>query len=241
MWPSLCLVALLIASVDALRVHQDRFEQGSVEREVLDLDRYLIAASQRLEGMLATSPTQPANRTAAVTKAESTPAAKAPTMMHVNTTKLKQANTTKKGINNTQLKQESDSLSNLFAHLKSNIANSNKAQVESKKNYALEAAEVQQRLDHDRKRLQQKNLSKFDHEFYTNRTLSEERELHYWNRQRDLNHGMFHDTLKMTHGLMSRVKTVMDAYKDLMKNGHLDPKLAEQLHSVSASIPKHTV
>jgi len=221
---------------------------------MLDFDRYLVFASRRLEGMLATAPAQHANGTVAVTKvaaalhavdakAKMTLATNATTVMHVNAnaTNLKQANvTTKMSMNTTKLKQQSDALSNLFAHLKGNIASSNKAQVASKKTYASEADEVQRRLDRDRKRLQQKNLSDFEHGFLTNRTLSEERELHYWNRQRDLNHGMFHNTLKMTHGLMSRVKTVMEAYTDVMKNGHLDPKLAEQLHSVSAAIPKQS-
>jgi len=247
MWPFLCLVPLLISSVGALHVHQDRFEQGSVEREVLDLDRYLVVASQTLEGMLANATAQHADGTVAVTKVTAAPhpvAAKVnvTAKKSINTTKLKQVNVTaKKSINTTKLKQESDALSNLFAHLKSNIANSNKAQKDSKKTYASEAADVQRRLDRDRKKLQQKNLSKFDQGFITNRTLAEERELNYWNRQRDLNHGMFHNTLKMTHGLMSRVKTVMEAYKDVMKNGRLDPKLAEQLHVVSAAIPKNTV
>lgn len=191
--------------------------------------------------MLATSPTQHAKGSMTVTNVANTF-----TKMHVNTKKSKQDSTANKthaanptvkmSINTTKLKQESDALGKLFAHLKANIANSNKAQAVSKKDYAHEADIVQQRLDRDRKRLQQKNLSEFERPFLVNRTREEERELKYWTRQRDLNHGMFHNTLKMTHGLMSRVKTVMEAYQDVMKNGRIDPKLAEKLHAVSAVV-----
>jgi len=227
MWPSLCVAGLLVSSAASLRARQDRVVQGSLNQEVVDLDKFLIAASQSLEGLLATIPTQHANGTATATKV--------PTATHAIAA---QGNTTKAHMNATQLKQERDNLSNLFAHLKANIANSNKAQVASKKSYATQVEDARRRLDLDRNKLQQKNLSEFERGLLKNRTLAEEQELKYWMQNRDLNHGIFHDTLKMTHGLMSRVKTVMEAYKQVMANGRIDPQLAEQLHSVSATLPR---
>jgi len=40
-------------------------------------------------------------------------------------------------------------------------------------------------------------------------------------------HSMFHANLKMTHGLMSRVKTVIEAYKEVLAKGHISAKMAE--------------
>mmetsp|Transcript_37490 Transcript_37490/g.74384 ORF Transcript_37490/g.74384 Transcript_37490/m.74384 type:complete len:227 (-) Transcript_37490:91-771(-) len=223
MWTSLCLVGLLVSSAASLRARHDRV----VQEEVVDLDRLVVAASQRLEGILATIPSPHANGTANATRVPNAPHVIA---VHRNNTKVL--------VNATQLKQQRDSLSNLFAHLKANIANSNKEQVASKKKYALQVENARRRLDLDRKKLQLTNLTEFERGLLKNRTLAEEQEVKYWTQNRDLNHGIFHDTLKMTHGLMSRVKTVMDAYKQVLANGHIDPHLAEQLHSVSATLPR---
>jgi len=71
-----------------------------------------------------------------------------------------------------------------------------------------------------------------------NRTRTEEHELKFWTRGRELQHDMFHSNLKLTHGLMSRVKSVMEAYKQVLATGKLDPKLSKALHETSASLPK---
>jgi len=136
------------------------------------------------------------------------------------------------------LKTEQDALQKLFTHLKSNIASINKNE-DSNKAHVKEVIErLQKRYQQDKDRLNSTNLSSFEHERLVNRTRSEEAELKYWSRSRELQHGMFHANLKMSHGLMSRVKQVMEAYKDVLTKGKLDPKVAQALKSVSASLPK---
>lgn len=136
------------------------------------------------------------------------------------------------------LKKEQDALKKLFAHLKSNIATINKNE-DSNKAHVKEVIErLQKRYQQDKDKLNSTNLSAFEHERLVNRTRSEEAELKYWSRSRELQHGMFHANLKMSHGLMSRVKQVMEAYKDVLTKGKLDPKAAQALKSVASSLPK---
>jgi len=135
----------------------------------------------------------------------------------------------------TNLKTQQHKLDDLFKHLKLNIANFNKREADSKQDGQEYAKKLQERLEKDHKRLQDASLSAFDHEMLVNRTRMEERELKFWTRGRELQHDMFHSNLKLTHGLMSRVKTVMDAYKQMLTNGKVDPKLTKALHE---SLPK---
>eukprot|EP00427_Karlodinium_veneficum_P058327 CAMPEP_0169380564 /NCGR_PEP_ID=MMETSP1017-20121227/40933_1 /TAXON_ID=342587 /ORGANISM="Karlodinium micrum, Strain CCMP2283" /LENGTH=207 /DNA_ID=CAMNT_0009480007 /DNA_START=123 /DNA_END=746 /DNA_ORIENTATION=+ len=119
----------------------------------------------------------------------------------------------------TNLKSQQRKLDDLFKHLKLNIANFNKREAEQKQDGQEYAKKIQERLEKDRKRLQDSSLSAFDHEMLVNRTRMEERELKFWTRGRELQHDMFHSNLKLTHGLMSRVKSVMEAYKQMLATG----------------------
>jgi len=136
------------------------------------------------------------------------------------------------------LKVEQDHLSELFSHLKSNIGDFNKRESENKKDSAKYADRLRARLKIDKKKLANPNLSEFDHEMLVNRTRTEEHELKFWTAGRSLQHDMFHSNLKLTHGLMSRVKTVMDAYKQVMATGKLDTKLTKVLHETAKTLPK---
>merc|ERR1719324_11726 len=135
----------------------------------------------------------------------------------------------------TNLKSQQVKLDELFKHLKLNIANFNKREAEQKQDGQEYAKRLQERLDKDRKRLQDTSLSAFDHEMLVNRTRMEEKELKFWTRGRELQHDMFHSNLKLTHGLMSRVKSVMEAYKQMLTTGKVDSKLTKALHE---SLPK---
>ncbi|CAK0844000.1 unnamed protein product [Prorocentrum cordatum] len=134
------------------------------------------------------------------------------------------------------LKQQQEVLQNLLSHLKSSITKDNKEEEDSKRHNEAVIARLRRRLDSDRARLNWTNLSAWDHEMYANDTKLEERELEYWTRGRELQHGMYHANLKMTHGLMSRVKTVMQAYQEVLAKGHLDPAMSELLHAAAQSI-----
>jgi len=129
-------------------------------------------------------------------------------------------------------------LQDLFKHLKLNIASFNKRESEAKHSSQKMVEKLQKRLEEDRARLKEKGISAFEHEMLVNRTRTEEHEMKYWSRGRELQHNMFHSNLKLTHGLMSRVKMVMDAYKDVLAKGALDPKVAQALHSTSMLLPK---
>lgn len=136
------------------------------------------------------------------------------------------------------LHSQEGKLKDLFKHLKLNIANFNKRESEAKHSSEKMEEKLRKRLEEDRARLKEKGISAFEHEMLVNRTRTEEHEMKYWSRGRELQHNMFHSNLKLTHGLMSRVKMVMDAYKDVLAKGALDPKIAQALHSSSMLLPK---
>jgi len=150
---------------------------------------------------------------------------------NANHTELKQNATSK-------LHEQQAALQNLFAHLKSNIAHLNKREVDGRQENQKVLDRLRQRLESDRARLNSTDLSPFNRELIMNRTQTEERELKYWTTGRSLQHNMFHANLKVTHGLMSRVKTVMQAYEEMLAKGRLDPPLAQALHHAQASLPK---
>jgi hypothetical protein len=136
------------------------------------------------------------------------------------------------------LKVQQGKLTELFKHLKSNIAQFNKRESDGKKDGQVQADNLKKRLEADKKKLENPDLSAFDREMLVNRTRTEEHELKFWTRGRELQHDMFHSNLKLTHGLMSRVKTVMEAYEQVLKTGKLDAKLTNVLHATSSSLPK---
>lgn len=136
------------------------------------------------------------------------------------------------------LKLQQDKLGDLFKHLKTNIAQFNKREADQKKDNQAYVDRLKKRLAEDKKRLEDPKLSDFDREMLVNRTRTEEHEVKFWSRGRELQHDMFHSNLKLTHGLMSRVKTVMEAYKQVMATGKLDASVTKVLHETSASMPK---
>lgn len=136
------------------------------------------------------------------------------------------------------LHKQEGKLQDLFKHLKVNIASFNKRESDSRHSSQKMVEKLKKRLAEDQARLKEKNITAFEHEMLTNRTRTEEHEIKYWSRGRELQHNMFHSNLKLTHGLMSRVKMVMDAYQDVLAKGALDPKVAQALHSTSMMLPK---
>merc|ERR1719313_1796519 len=152
------------------------------------------------------------------------------------------SNATKKVVNLKKLspddfkkavQEEQDVLANLFKHLKVNIANFNKQETHDKDKTAAIRKRLEERLKKDKATLAMKNISDFERERLTNSTRMEEHELAYWTRDRDLQHHMFHSKLKMTHGLMSRVKSVLEAYKEAFSQGKIDPALMKKVQSMS--------
>lgn len=131
------------------------------------------------------------------------------------------------------VKQEQDVLQELFKHLKTNIAGFNKQETKDKDKTLAIRKRLEDRLKRDKAKLAMKNISDFERERLTNSTRMEEHELAYWTRDRDLQHHMFHSNLKMTHGLMSRVKSVLEAYKEAFAKGKIDPALMKKVRAMS--------
>lgn len=129
-----------------------------------------------------------------------------------------------------QVKDEKSVLENLFKHLKANIANFNKQESKDKVKNDKMKEKLEARLKKDEEALAMKNISAFEKERLTNATRLEKHELEYWSRDRDLEHHMFHSNLKMTHGLMSRVKSVIEAYKEAETTGKISPELMKKVH-----------
>jgi hypothetical protein len=136
------------------------------------------------------------------------------------------------------LKIQKGKLTDLFKHLKSNIADFNKRESEQKRDSQIYAERLKKRLEEEKKRLKDPKISDFDRELLTNRTKTEEHELKFWTHGRSLEHDMFHSNLKLTHGLMLHVKTVMEAYEQMLTKGKVDAKLTDALHQASSSLPK---
>jgi len=130
------------------------------------------------------------------------------------------------------VKEEQDVLNDLFKHLKVNIANFNKQETHDKDKTVEIRKRLEARLAKDKATLAMKNISDFERERLVNSTRMEAHELEYWTRDRDLQHHMFHSNLKMTHGLMSRVKTVMEAYKEAFTKGKINPDLLKKVHDM---------
>lgn len=135
------------------------------------------------------------------------------------------------------LMKQHEALKALLSNLKSSIKNLNKGETEGKEEGKLQVEKVKQRLEHEREELKQKNLTGFRRQLLVNRTRTDEKELEYWTRSRELQHGMFHANLKMTHGLMSKAHAVMEAYDSVMASGKLNADLAKALQAVSAGLP----
>lgn len=120
-------------------------------------------------------------------------------------------------------------LENLFQHLKGNIVNLNKEESSSKDESQKQIKRLEARLNEEETKLARKDISKFEHEDLVNRTRTDKVELQFWTHERSLGHSMWHTNLKMQHGLMSRVKSVIDVCKEAVLKGRVDPGLIKKL------------
>merc|ERR1719223_2534243 len=141
----------------------------------------------------------------------------------------------------TKLRRQQDTLSKLFQHLKENVAKFNKREKEGKAEAEKAVKDMEQRLEKDRDQLKNPKLSAFEHELITNRTRTEEAELTFRKQDHFYQHNMFHANLKATHGLMSRVSGVLEAYKQALTTGHVDPNIKAAMIKSLSSQPKALV
>lgn len=236
---ALCLAALVPAPAAAGRL---RARRASAERAEIALRREATSLESAVGTMDATIFSVAARLEQAselLGGAVEAPKAKAEPVA-TNATAKKEANAThpaavKKNLT-AVLSKEQDVLQGLFAHLKKNIKHFNEEETKGKKDNARRVKELQAKLKRDQEQLKSGKLSKFMHEALVNRTRLEEHELQYWSRGREIEHSMFHSNLKMSHGLMQRVKTVMEAYTQALSKGAVDPKVLKEMSA--AAIPR---
>lgn len=132
------------------------------------------------------------------------------------------------------LEKEKSVLAGLMSKMKSNIMNFNKEEKKGKAEEDKMLEHIKERLAKGQAELKNPKLSAFEHAALVNQTTSEQLEVKYWTQGRDIQHSMFHSNLKMTHGLMSRVQTVIKAYQDALAHGKLDPKTLKDVKAISA-------
>merc|ERR1719382_935769 len=137
------------------------------------------------------------------------------------------------------LGKQKQTLKALLSHLKANIKSINEEEAKSKAGAAAQIEKLTKRLEGERRQLNSSNLTTFERQLLLNRTRTEEQELKYWSRSRQLEHGVFHSSLKMTHGLMAKAKAVINAYEEVMSGHKLSPKAAEDLKALASKLPKH--
>lgn len=233
------LVALLAWSAGALTLRQ-RLTRSALDAEAARFDGFLTHALSDLVDFVGELRNATHNATV-VAAAASAPvnSSGASVLKLANASRTANAslkvagNTTRRAV----LNKQQQALKDLLSHLKSNIASFNKNEDEGKEVSERQLKSLKERLAKDQAQLNQTNISAWEHEMLVNKTRSEEREIAYWSRGRALEHTMFHANLKMTHGLMSKVKTVIEAYKEVLAKGKISPKMAQDIKRVSAHVP----
>lgn len=127
-------------------------------------------------------------------------------------------------------------LENLFQHLKGNIVSLNKEESSSKEVSQKQITRLEERLKEEEAKMTKKDLSKLEHEELINQTRTDKVELQFWTDERNLGHQMWHTNLKLQHGLMSRVRSVISACKEAVTKGHVDSQLIKQIQA--QALPK---
>jgi len=101
-------------------------------------------------------------------------------------------------------------LKGMYADQKKRIGTLNKQEKESKARFDKQQKEYQERV----KYLEDKaKAHKLDAEFVKNGTAEYKRQFTYWQHVRERNHRQYHNTLKITHGMMEREKNMISQYE----------------------------
>lgn len=201
---------------------------------ILDTYAHLTVAVRQLEHFLALNGTS--NNSVAHSKSGNV-------TQHLNATgnHSMKANGTSHNLHDdakARLAKEQGVLKGLIQHLKGNIGKFTKEDKKGKHDTDNIVERLQKRLAADRKKLNSSTISDGEHEILVNRTNAEEREMEYWSKERSIQKDMLHANLRMTHGLMARVATILDAYSKVLKTGKLDKEMTDKLRKVTDVLPK---
>lgn len=241
----LALLASLATTTHGLDIHrrgalargqqlEGRLTAASVNAEVASEESFVSASLgvarqvllEVLAGEAATAMTAPTSAAAAARVGNTTVSAKSSTPHSVLSSK-------KKNTTDLLLKQDA-ALKKLLAHLKSNIGSINKEEVGQKVSRTKEIEGLQRRLAEDQEKLKG-SLTEDERAHLVNHTKVEEEELNFYTRDRELQHGMYHSSLKINNDLIRRVNDVVQAYNEVMSTG----KLTQETHKKLSAAGEH--
>lgn len=107
-------------------------------------------------------------------------------------------------------------LKGLYEDSKERIATANEREKKSKAHYEAKDTEHKARITKIEARFHNHTLSQ---EFRANETRDENRLFSYWKGVRERQHRGFHTNLKIQHGMMQKVKTMIDMYEKTISGG----------------------
>jgi len=114
-------------------------------------------------------------------------------------------------------------LNGLYEESKERISQQNVREAKSKKWFAEKEAEHKTKVATIEGKFANHTLSE---EFHTNETADETRYFTYWQRCRERQHRQFHTNLKIQHGMMMKVKGMINMYEKA-----LSPKASDQVQA----------
>lgn len=129
------------------------------------------------------------------------------------------------------LRAQRSNLRNLLSKMKRDISRFNKNEADDQDSSDSHIKKIQKRLEQDKARLADPKLRPFMRELLQNRTKEEQRDIDFWSHGRKLQKRMYHSNIKITHGLMSRVKGVLQVFDQALVNGKISEEAAQQLKS----------
>lgn len=129
------------------------------------------------------------------------------------------------------LSEQASILDGLYQHMKSNIVHFNDREKKQKQDTQHEIDRVKVDLRRYENEAKKGNLSDLERQLLKNQTGVANDELQYWKSREDLENSHFKLNLKMTHGLMDRVKLGMKIYQQALNGQKVDMKVLRDLSS----------
>jgi len=126
-------------------------------------------------------------------------------------------------------------LKGLYEDSKDRISQQNTREEKSKKWFAEKESEHKAKIASIEGKFANHTLSE---EFRTNETRDETRYFTYWQRCRERQHRQFHTNLKIQHGMMSKVKKMIDMYEKTMSSKPEDQKAAKKNLAAMTGMPE---
>jgi len=134
---------------------------------------------------------------------------------------------------NATLHNEQTLLADLMKHLNNQIGNFKKEDTESKEMAEKMKKKFAEKLKNDEAALNKTGLRDFDRARLVNATRMDKQDLAYWTKDGELRHTMVHANLKMSTGLLTSVKNVLDVYNQAVKKGGVDDGLLKKVQAAA--------